>query len=125
MANSAFTIAGGRSVVFPSDDWVVVNPDDAPSAMTVCVVAVRNAPAGTPHFAVFVDRPVRELHRHPDLDTIDAAIIEVWPAYQDILDARVAPVFKQGLILENFEEWNNAPQPGYFDLDAWSEYWIC
>ncbi|MDM8289518.1 hypothetical protein QUW41_09435 [Slackia piriformis] len=123
MNDSMFKIANGRVFSLPGKGWKLVNPEDAPFAATVCAVEVRNAPAGTPHFAVFVQRAVCELRRHPDLDAIDAAIAKVYPGYQTILDARVDPVFERGLKLKNYAEWARAPRAGYFDLSAWPEYW--
>lgn len=124
MSDSVFKIADGRVFSLPCKGWKLINPEDAPFAATACAVEVRNAPAGTPHFAVFVRRPVCELRRHPALDAIDAAIAKAWPSYQAILDARVDPIFEHGLMLKNYEEWNRAPRPGYFDLSAWPECWV-
>lgn len=122
-----YKLADGRKVRFPCEEnWLVVNAGDASLAEGVCAVSVRNAPEGTPLFAFFLPAgvKVREMRRDPDLDRIDAAIVAAYPPYADILSRRVKPIWRQGGELANAEAWRSAPEPGYFDLAAWSEYWV-
>lgn len=122
-----YELADGRKVRFPRhESWLVVNACDAQGSDGVCVVSVRNAPEGTPYFAYFlpVGTKVREMRRDSDLDRIDAAIVAAYPPYADLLSRRVAPVWRDSGELANKEAWHSAPEPGYFDLSVWDEYWI-
>lgn len=106
----------GRALELAGGGWVVINPEDASHAEAACVVSVRNAVPGTPTFVVFVDKPVNELRRRPDLDAIDAAIAEAWPAYAEVLETRVEPVLGPDGSVINEDVWVAAPEPGYFDF---------
>lgn len=117
-------IADGRTVQLKEGEWVVVNPDKAAQAQSICAVSVRNAPEGTPRFAYFlVGKGVNELRRDPDLNRIDEEIAKVWPAYREILKQKVelVPDGKGGYT--NVDEWRKAPEPGYFDPAGYAEYW--
>lgn len=71
-------IADGRTVQLEEGEWVIVNPDKAAEAQSICAVSVRNAPEGTPRFAYFlVGKEVNELRRDPDLNRIDEEIAKV------------------------------------------------
>lgn len=117
-------IADGRTVQLKKGEWVVVNPREAGTAKSVCAISVRNAPEGTPRFVYFLTgKKVNELRRKPDLDRIDKEIEKAWPAYGDILQRKVelVPDGKGGYA--NLDEWREAPEPGYFDLAGYAEYW--
>lgn len=118
-------IADGRTVQLKKGEWVVVNPHEAGTAKSICAISVRNAPKGTPCFAYFLTgKNVNELRRNPDLNRIDEEIEKAWPAYGDILRHKVelAPDGKGGYA--NLHEWREAPEPGYFDLADYAEYWV-
>lgn len=118
-------IADGRTVQLKEGEWVIVNPDKAAEAQSICAVSVRNAPEGTPRFAYFlVGKDAKELHRDPDLNRIDEEIAKAWPGHREILERKVEPVpdGKGGYV--NVDEWRKAPEPGYFDLAGYTEYWV-
>ena len=99
----------GRSLIVPdSDDWIVVNPCDAPYSTVATVVEIRNgAEYNMPHFVYFEDG-------NAPTNVIDRAILAVYPAYRKVLDAKVdIQVDAQGEYV-NLDEWANAPTPGYF-----------
>lgn len=86
---------------------------------------MRNAPEGTPRFAYFlVGKDVNELRRDPDLDRIDEEIAKAWPEYREILKQKVEPVPDGKGGYANVDEWRKAPEPGYFDLAGYAEYWV-
>lgn len=118
-------IADGRTVQLKEGEWVIVNPDKATEAQSICAVSVRNAPEGTPRFAYFlVGKEVNELRRDPDLNRIDEEIAKVWPGYREILKQKVEPVPDGKGGYANVDEWRKAPEPGYFDLAGYTEYWV-
>lgn len=122
-----YKISDGR--VFRLADpnlMVVVNPEAAFRATTVCAVSVRNKPSGMelPVFAVFVEKPVCKLRRHPDLDAIDAAIVKAFPSYRKVLEAKVEPRFDTEGRCVNAKAHLSAPYAGYFDLGVWPDYWV-
>lgn len=120
MENSIYTyrLATGVELKLTGEGWLTANSQDAPQAKAACAVSVRNAPEGMPTFVVFIGKEVCELRRDPDLDAIDAAIAEAWPAYADVLGARVEPVLDAAGDVVNASAWAAAPEPGYFDLAA-------
>lgn len=102
-------------------DWVVVNPDQEHQASYACVISVRNAPQGFPHFLYFASKAINQLSRE-ELDLIDEQIVRVFPAYQKVLAKKVEPIIKGGRCI-NAEAHLKSPYPGYFNLSAWPQYW--
>lgn len=113
-----FKIKNG-SVVELAIDFAIVNVEDAADAQSICIVEVRNAPAGTPHYAYFLKgKNVADLDRN-DLDAIDEAIGAKFPKFREILESAAKP----GNIRSG-TEWAKAVEPGYFDLSAYPQYWV-
>jgi hypothetical protein len=119
---NTLTISDGRTIKVQIG-WVIVNPETAPKANHVCVISVRNAPDNMPVFLYLLEgMEVRQLKRDPDLDRIDAAIVAICPEYQKVIDQRIWPILKDG-VYTNVSEWQRSSEPGYFDLDAWPQFW--
>lgn len=100
---------GSRVLVVPdSDGWILVNEEDAPDCTEATIVEVKNgAQFNAPHF-VYFNNGKAATH------VIDAAIIEIYPPYKDILAARVEPKRDESGSYVNLDELKNAPIPGYF-----------
>lgn len=123
MKDKIYKLKNGGS--FKLDDeleWVVVNPEAEQHAICACVVSVRNAPQGMPHFLYFSDKAVNELTRE-ELDQIDMSIARICPLYQEVLDNKVPPIMEDGRCI-NAEAHLKSPYPGYFNLASWPDYWI-
>lgn len=119
-----YILADGRAIKLKEGEWCIVNPDMASIAQSVCAVTVRNAPEGMPCFAYFLaGKNIGDLRRDPDLNIFDKEISDVWPYYGEILKRRIelVPDGKGGYA--NIDEWREAPEPGYFDLAGFAEYW--
>lgn len=99
----------GKRVLIPdSEDWIVINEKDAPRSTQATIVEIKNgARFGAPHF-VYFDRGTARAAE------IDEAILEVYPAYSEILSARVQPAYDAHGRIINLEEYAEAPLPGYF-----------
>lgn len=123
MKENIFIIKNGDT--FKLDDgleWVVVNPSKERQALCACVISVRNAPEGMPHFLYFLDKAVNELSRD-ELDCIDEEIVKVFSLYQEVLKKKVPPIMEGGRCV-NAEAHLKSPYPGYFNLASWPDYWI-
>ena len=119
-----YTLANGQTVSIPEEGTFVVNGEDAENAEGVCAVAVKNAPKGTPVFFYFMTKKVSHLRRDPDLNRIDEAIAEAWPAYRKILQRKVELIPDGNGGDVNINEWREAPEPGYFTLESSEEYLV-
>ncbi|WP_417751353.1 hypothetical protein [Senegalimassilia faecalis] len=115
-------IANSKKVYIPEEDTVVINGEEAQNAKSVCVIAVDNAPEGTPLFYYFsASKEVDQLRREPDLNRIDEAISHVWPAYREILECAVSLIPGEKIDYVNLEEWQSSPKPGYFTPPIYQE----
>ena len=99
----------GRRVLIPdAPDWILVNEGNAAQSTVATVVEIKNgARFDAPHFVYFDNGEAG--HK-----AIDAAILAVYPRYEDILAARIEPVKDSDGNYLNLEELKEAPMPGYF-----------
>lgn len=99
---------GQRILIPDSTDWIVVNESNAAGSTKATIVEVKNGSRfGAPHFIYFADGET-------STEAIDAAILAVYPRYEDILAARVEPAVDSSGNCLNLEQLRNAPVPGYF-----------
>lgn len=99
----------GRRVLIPdAPDWILINEDNAAQSTVATIIEIKNgARFNAPHFVHFGDGGASP-------QTIDEAILAVYPLYSDILAARVEPVRDSDGNYLNLEELREAPVPGYF-----------
>lgn len=118
-------LVDGKTANIPDKGFIVINGEEANKAQSICVVAVRNAPEGMPVFAYcVVGKTVAELD-DKELKAIDTAIGEACPRYREIIESSSKPGCHQRKNLSSFkDDWKSAIEPGYFDLEAFPEYWV-
>ena len=120
---TTYPLSDGR-ILKPGYDWIIVNPEDSEGADNVCIVAIRSAPAGTPHFAYFLHGTATRYLTDEESDEIDRRITKIWPPYQWILDHIVKQKFNILGKWVNQDEWDECLRPGYFDPISFKQYWV-
>lgn len=103
-------MSGCHIIVPDAADWIIVNAANAADSTHATVVEIKNGSRfNAPHF-VFFDCG------EASTEAIDAAIIAVYPQYENVLAARVEPIRDTEGNLLNLGQLKEAPMPGYFPV---------
>lgn len=107
-----------NSVLVCPDDYIIVNEEYAKLCGFATVVEVRNSAFHVPHFLYFSPKDIHEYH-DGDYNEINALCAKKWPKFKEIVESEVEPIFDPdyGVTrLLNKEEYDKAPQIGYFGV---------
>ena len=102
------------------NDWLLINPEDAPDANYVFVIECRNSQKySIPHYVYFSDKEVEH-------DYIVASCLNKYPEFQLVIDKQVDVLYEKGKphiprYIINQKEWLNAPTIGTFMIERTSE----
>ena len=107
-----WTLADGSVVPIP-DDWVVINPEDAPQATHVGVIEVHNCQEA-PHFAFF--KPSSASVTASEQARLIALATKAWPPLAGVRAAEVPPAYDAQGNVTNAEEHLAAPVICFFDV---------
>lgn len=105
-------------------DWLLINPQDAPTSSRAYVVECLNASRyNIPHYVYFDDLKERNEDFYKKVEN---EIVKVYPEFQKVIDKQVEAEYEEGepqtfAHITNLEEYSSAPTIGIFLIETSAE----
>lgn len=106
-------------LIYPSDDFILLNESASQVYRNVCVVEVRNAKFEIPHF-IYFSKDTVSTYKEADIAYIKQLCVQKWPRFQEIIDTEKHPVYDPDNPFRclNDDELRDSPMIGYFGIKA-------
>lgn len=98
------------------DDWVAIRNKNPEECEYCGVIQCRNGKKyKIPTFLFFSEKPISEMDEI-DFENVYEACKKRFPQFEDVLNCQVNPKYDNQNILENYQEWEEAPTVGCFKI---------
>lgn len=106
-------------LIYPSEDFILLNESASQTYCNVCIIEVRNAKFEVPHF-IYFSEGTTSTYKTADITYIKQLCVQKWPRFQEIVDTEKRPVYDPDDPFRclNDDEMRDSPQIGYFGIRA-------
>lgn len=108
-------MASGKVLIYPSEEFILLNPESANKCSFATVTEVKNAPFFVPHFIRFFVRPF-ETFSDRDKQSTEQLCVEKWPRFKEIMESVIEPILGENDKIINTNAVYSSPQIGHFPI---------